>query len=235
MATGPDTCLLPVARVRPLDGLGGQSRTCGGSGHSRRHLFDPVHGTTAHVPESELVAGRYGWSTVLGEGGRARLWTGRDELRAPGGGQAGAHPTWTADHDRDVLHRHDARSQVDRSHQRPRVITVYDVVLHDGSYIVMESVPSRSPRPGAGRPAAGATAGAQIGLHLLGALDLAHREASCTATSTREQTWPCLRRRRTGGAHRTSARHDRERPRPPSLDRLLVAPPTYSDLPNGCE
>ena len=127
-----------------------------------------------------LVAGRYRLESVLGEGGMGTIWTGRDELlgRRVAVKQVRI-PPGLPDRDREVLHERMMReARLTARLNDPRVITVYDVVLHeDQPYIVMELVPSRSLDQAldASGPLAPQRV-ARIGLDLLGALDLAHRE-----------------------------------------------------------
>jgi tRNA A-37 threonylcarbamoyl transferase component Bud32 len=127
-----------------------------------------------------LVAGRYRLESVLGEGGMGTIWTGRDELlgRRVAVKQVRI-PPGLPDRDREVLHERMMReARLTARLNDPRVITVYDVVLHeDQPYIVMELVPSRSldQELDASGPLAPQRV-ARIGLDLLGALDLAHRE-----------------------------------------------------------
>ncbi len=132
------------------------------------------------MSDPELVAGRYRLESVLGEGGMGTVWTGRDELlgRRVAVKQVRI-PPGLPDGDRDVLHERMMReARLTARLNDPRVITVYDVVLHGGQpYIVMELVPSRSldQELDASGPLAPQRV-ASMGLDLLGALDLAHRE-----------------------------------------------------------
>ena len=130
--------------------------------------------------DQSLVAGRYRLEAVLGEGGMGTVWTGRDELLGRRVAVKEVRtPPGLSDRDRDVLHERMMReARLTARLNDPRVITVYDVVLHDDRpYIVMELVPSRSldqeldasgPMP----PQRVAT----VGLEVLAALDLAHRQ-----------------------------------------------------------
>lgn len=130
--------------------------------------------------DSSFVAGRYRLESVLGQGGMGTVWTGRDELL---GRQVAIKevriPPGLSEHDRDVLHRRMMReARLTARLNDTRIITVYDVVLHDGRpFIVMEHVASRSldqelDQSGPLPPPRVAT----IGLELLAALDLAHAE-----------------------------------------------------------
>lgn len=130
--------------------------------------------------ERDLVAGRYRLDSVLGEGGMGTVWTGRDQLLGRTVAVKEVRiPPGLPERDREVLHKRMMReARLTARLNDPRVITVYDVVLHDDRpYIVMELVPSRSldqvldstgPLP--------PQRVAQVGLELLAALDLAHRE-----------------------------------------------------------
>jgi serine/threonine protein kinase len=156
--------------------------------------------------DTSLVAGRYRLESVLGQGGMGTVWTGRDELL---GRQVAIKevriPPGLSERDREVLHRRMMReARLTAQLNDPRIITVYDAVLHDGRpFIVMEHVPSRSldqelDQSGPLPP----QRVAEIGLELLAALDLAR----------------AARRRRARGAHRLRHRHHRGRRRT-DLDR----------------
>jgi len=103
-------------------------------------------------------------------------------------------PAQLDDEQRDALCQRmlrEARLTARLSH--PGVITVYDVVSHDGRpFIVMELVhgPSLSDEIARGGPLPPERVAA-IGLALLDALVAAHRPGSCTETSSRATCcWP---------------------------------------------
>ena len=130
--------------------------------------------------ETRLVAGRYRLESVLAEGGMGTVWTGHDELlgRKVAVKEVRIPPS-LPERDREVLHERMMReARLTARLNDPRIITVHDVVLQDDRpYIVMELVPSRSldlvldstgPLP--------PHRVAEIGIELLAALDLAHRQ-----------------------------------------------------------
>ncbi len=101
-----------------------------------------------HVEDQErLIAARYRLLHLLGQGSMGTVWAAHDEvlrrqvavkgiLRPPG------MPDIAADELRERTMR-EARAVAALSH--PNLVTLYDVVQHDGDpYVVMELVPSRS-------------------------------------------------------------------------------------------
>ncbi|MCF3964569.1 serine/threonine-protein kinase [Streptomyces fuscigenes] len=125
-----------------------------------------------------LLAGRYRLTEAIGRGGMGRVWRAQDELLnrtvAVKELTAGQYAT---EAEREVLHRRtrtEARAAARISH--PNVVTVHDVLEHDGRpWIVMQYVDGRSlsdavkesgPVP--------AREAARIGVAVLGALRAAH-------------------------------------------------------------
>jgi serine/threonine protein kinase len=130
--------------------------------------------------DATLIAGRYRLESVLGRGGMGQVWRAHDvtldravavkEIRFPAG---------VADEERDDLRARmmrEARLTARLSH--PGIATTYDVVLHDDRpFIVMELVDAVSLSEEIKRLGPLPThQAADIGLHLLDALDAAHRE-----------------------------------------------------------
>jgi tRNA A-37 threonylcarbamoyl transferase component Bud32 len=128
--------------------------------------------------ELRMLAGRYRLRSVLGHGGMGQVWLADDEVL---GRQVAVKeirfPSDLPAEEREVLRERtlrEARLTARLSH--PGIITVYDVVSHEGSpYIVMELITAPSlataiDMEGSLPP----QRVAQIGLRLLDALDVAH-------------------------------------------------------------
>lgn len=130
--------------------------------------------------EQRLVAGRYRLLAPVGAGGMGTVWRAEDVvLGREVAVKEVLFPRGLSDEDREVLRertRREARAAARLDH--PSAVTVYDVVEEGGSpYLVMELVEARTlsqvvREDGPLTP----QRTAQVGLALLGALDMAHRQ-----------------------------------------------------------
>ena len=132
------------------------------------------------MSEPVLVAGRYRLDTVLGRGGMGQVWEAHDEML--GRRVAVKEVRWPADmptDEREVLHERTMReARVTARLSHPGVVTIYDVVSHDGRpFIVMELLAAASLDDAVEEhghlPAARV---AEIGLEILSALEAAHEQ-----------------------------------------------------------
>jgi serine/threonine protein kinase len=129
--------------------------------------------------QTRLIGGRYRLDEAIGRGGMGTVWRGHDEvLGRPVAIKEVRFPPELGEQEQAELRQRtlrEARATASLSH--PNVVTTYDVVEEDGlPYIVMELLDARSlsdilredgPLP--------PHRVAQIGLELLGALELSHR------------------------------------------------------------
>ncbi|MEJ8659215.1 serine/threonine-protein kinase [Streptomyces sp. MS1.AVA.4] len=136
------------------------------------------HAQSASTAAGLLLAGRYRLTETIGRGGMGKVWRAQDEvLHRTVAVKELTAGLYVSEADRTVLHartQKEARAAARISH--PNVVTVHDVLEHDGRpWIVMQYVDGPSLADAAkesGRiPPAEA---ARIGLHVLGALRAAH-------------------------------------------------------------
>ncbi len=134
------------------------------------------------MPESEieLVAGRYRLDRVLGHGGMGQVWEAHDEMLARRVAVKEVRwPVGIPDAERAALLERtlrEARLTARLNHRG--VVTIYDVVSHDGRpFIVMELLAAMSLADAvAAHGALPAARVAEIGLEILSALDAAHSQ-----------------------------------------------------------
>jgi len=129
---------------------------------------------------ARLLGGRYRLEESIGHGGMGTVWRGHDEvLGRPVAVKEVRFPPQLGEQEQDELRKRtlrEARATASLSH--PNVVTTYDVVEEDGlPYIVMELLRACSLsdmlREGGPLPPHRV---AQIGLEMLGALELSHRK-----------------------------------------------------------
>ena len=149
----------------------------------RVHDFHPLgkgRRMSASDAPTRTIGGRYRLDKSIGSGGMGTVWAGTDELlgRAVAVKEVRFPPEVGEKEQAELRERtmREARATARLSH--PNVVTTYDVVEEDGRpYIVMELLPTRSlstvlredgPLP--------PHRVAQIGLEMLGALEISHQE-----------------------------------------------------------
>ncbi|MFC7549320.1 protein kinase [Plantactinospora sp. GCM10030261] len=125
-----------------------------------------------------LIGERYRLLNLVGRGGMGRVWVARDELLDRDVAVKEIHPPgFLGDDEQDDLAARMIReARIAARLNHPNVVSVHDVVSHEGSpWIVMEYVPSKSLqevlRAGPVEP----RRAAEIGLAVLTALTAAHR------------------------------------------------------------